>query len=70
LAVSSRPRVRFRLYLITDRHLVKSGDLISACEAALSAAPPGAVALQLREKNLPAREVYELARRLRAPARR
>jgi thiamine-phosphate pyrophosphorylase len=65
LAVSSRPRVRFRLYLITDRHLVKSGDLISACEAALSAAPPGAVALQLREKNLPAREVYELARRLR-----
>jgi thiamine-phosphate pyrophosphorylase len=58
-------RVGFRLYLITDRHVVKSGDLISACEAALSAAPPGTVALQLREKDLPARELYEMALRLR-----
>ena len=63
--MSSRPRVNFSLYLITDRRVLKSGDLISACEAALSAAPPGAVALQLREKDLPARELYELARRLR-----
>jgi thiamine-phosphate pyrophosphorylase len=63
--LSPRPRVSFRLYLITDRHVVKSGDLISACEAALSAAPPGAVALQLREKDLPARELYKLALRLR-----
>ncbi len=62
---SSRPRVGFRLYFITDRHVVKGGDLISACEAALAAAPPGAVALQLREKDLPARELYELALRLR-----
>jgi len=58
-------RVGFRLYLITDRHVVKSGDLVSACEDALSAAPPGSVALQLREKDLPARELYELALRLR-----
>lgn len=63
--MSSRPRVSFRLYLITDRHVVKNGDLVSACEAALSAAPPGTVALQLREKDLPARELYELALRLR-----
>ncbi len=63
--MSSRPRVSFRLYLITDRHVVKSGDLIGACEAALTAAPPGAVALQLREKDLPARELYEIAIRLR-----
>jgi thiamine-phosphate pyrophosphorylase len=63
--LSPRPRVSFRLYLITDRHVVKSGDLFSACEAALSAAPPGAVALQLREKDLPARELYQLALRLR-----
>ena len=55
----------FRLYLITDRHVVKSGDLVSACEAALSAAAPGTVALQLREKDLPARELYEMALRLR-----
>lgn len=58
-------RVGFRLYLITDRHVIKGGDLIAACEAALSAAPPGSVALQLREKDLPARELYELALRLR-----
>ncbi|MGH7925581.1 MAG: thiamine phosphate synthase [Candidatus Binatus sp.] len=58
-------RVGFRLYLITDRRVVKSGDLVTACEAALSAAPAGAVALQLREKDLPARELYELALRLR-----
>lgn len=59
-------RVGFRLYLITDRHVVKSGNLISACEDALSGAPSGSVALQLREKDLPARELYELALRLRA----
>jgi thiamine-phosphate pyrophosphorylase len=68
--LSSRPRVSFRLYLITDRRVVKNGDLISACEAALivarEAAPPGTVALQLREKDLPARALYELALRLRA----
>ena len=63
--MSPRARVSFRLYLITDRHVVKGGDLVSACEAALSAAPPGAVALQLREKDLPARELYELALCLR-----
>jgi len=64
-----RPRVSFRLYLITDRRVVKNGDLISACEAALTvareAAPPGTVALQLREKDLSARALYELAIRLR-----
>src|SRR5260370_15678557 len=58
-------RVGFRLYLISDRHLVKGGDLVAACEGALSAAPSGSVALQLREKDLPARELYELALRLR-----
>ena len=45
--------------------MLKGGDLFTACEAALSAAPPGTVALQLREKDLPARELYELALRLR-----
>jgi thiamine-phosphate pyrophosphorylase len=70
LASSPRPRVSFRLYLITDRHVVKSGDLIAACQAALSAAPPGTVALQLREKDLPARDLYELALRLREICRR
>ncbi len=63
--MSSRSRISFRIYLITDRRVVKGGNLIAACEAALSAAPPGSVALQLREKDLPARELYELALRLR-----
>jgi thiamine-phosphate pyrophosphorylase len=34
-------------------------------KAAAEVAPPGTVALQLREKDLDAREVYDLARRLR-----
>ena len=63
------PRVSFRLYLITDRRVVRSGDLISACEAALTVArqvaPPGTVALQIREKDLSARALYQLALRLR-----
>jgi thiamine-phosphate pyrophosphorylase len=58
-------RIGFRLYLITDRKAVKSGDLVAACEAALGAAPAGAVALQLREKDIDARDLYDLARRLR-----
>ena len=64
-----RRQVKFRLYLITDRKAVRSGSLIEACEAALRAAadvaPLGTVALQLREKDLDAREQYELACRLR-----
>ncbi len=59
----------FRLYLITDRRIVRSGDLVGACAAALEAAreaePPGTVSLQLREKDLTGRELYALAIRLR-----
>ena len=61
--------VSFRLYLITDRNAVKSASLLDACEAALQIAAdlaaPGTVAVQLREKDLEAREVYALACRLR-----
>lgn len=64
-----RPKVSFKLYLVTDRRVVRKGDLLAACEEALAAArqiaPPGTVALQLREKDLPARELYRLALRLR-----
>jgi thiamine-phosphate pyrophosphorylase len=60
----------FRLCLITDRKLAEGhGGLIAACEAALGAAAAAGwgsrVALQLREKDLEARELYELALRLR-----
>jgi thiamine-phosphate pyrophosphorylase len=60
----------FVLYLITDRKAVRSSDLVSACDAALGAAPPGAVALQLREKDLAGRELYQLALRMRGICRR
>ena len=60
----------FRLYLITDRKLAAAhGGLIPTIEAALAAATdaagPGAIAVQLREKDLDARALYELACALR-----
>jgi thiamine-phosphate pyrophosphorylase len=63
----ARP-VGFRLYLITDRKLPGSGDLIEVCEQALAATSdrPGSIAIQLREKDLDGRALCELALRLRA----
>ena len=61
-------RASFRLYLITDRKLaLRHGGLPAAVAAALSgaAAEPGAVAVQLREKDLGGRELHELARAVR-----
>ena len=62
--------VGFQLYLITDRRLAAAaGGLIPAVEAALAggleAGVSGAIAVQLREKDLEARELYELATALR-----
>ena len=56
----------FRLYLITDRKLAAlHGGLAKTCAAALRGARDagfaGQVAIQLREKDLPAREMVELA---------
>jgi thiamine-phosphate pyrophosphorylase len=63
-------RTRFRLYLVTDRSLAGEPNLVAACDAILARVArefgPGAVALQLREKDLPARDLYALARALRA----
>jgi thiamine-phosphate pyrophosphorylase len=66
----ARVTAHFQLYLITDRHLAAaSGGLLATVEAALVSAaeirPPGTVAVQLREKDLEARELYELALGLR-----
>ncbi|MBI5238135.1 MAG: thiamine phosphate synthase [Deltaproteobacteria bacterium] len=52
-----------RLYLITDRKLRPDEDLMPAVKEALDA---GARLIQLREKDLPARRLLELARELRA----
>ena len=63
-------RVTFKLYLITDRTAVRSGSLLETCAAALKIAPRGTVALQLREKDLDARSLYQLACELREIAHR
>jgi thiamine-phosphate pyrophosphorylase len=54
--------VDFSLYLITDRKQVEGGDLCAAVELALRG---GVGAVQLREKDLSGRELYELACLLR-----
>jgi thiamine-phosphate pyrophosphorylase len=54
--------VDFSIYLITDRRQVPGGDLVSAVHAALCG---GVRAVQLREKDLSARELLSLARELR-----
>jgi len=60
-----------RLYLITDRHATAGRPLTDVVAAALRGVaggglPPGRVAVQLREKDLPGRALTELARELRA----
>lgn len=58
--------VDFNLYLITDRRQVPGGDLLSAVRAALRG---GVRAVQLREKDLTARELLSSARELRSLTR-
>lgn len=61
--------VDFQLYLITDRKLAAPRTLPEACEAVLGALACArdriGVALQLREKDLDGRALYELALALR-----
>jgi thiamine-phosphate pyrophosphorylase len=57
-----------RLYLVTDRRATAGRPLVDVVRAALAAVPAaarGAVAVQLREKDLEARALLELARPLR-----
>jgi thiamine-phosphate pyrophosphorylase len=57
--VSSEPsRINFRLYIVTDRHEAVGRDLE---EIVAAAARGGAGAIQLREKDLSARDLYALA---------
>jgi thiamine-phosphate pyrophosphorylase len=56
------PEVDFTLYLVTDRHQTRSRSLATVVEEALAA---GVQAVQLREKDLNSRDLYELAYELR-----
>ena len=51
-------RVDFRVYLITDRGQAPGGDILRAVEGALHG---GVRAVQLREKDLPGKDLYLLA---------
>ncbi|AAR33918.1 thiamine phosphate synthase [Geobacter sulfurreducens] len=55
-------KVDFSLYLITDRHQAGGRDLLAVVEGALAG---GVRCVQLREKDLPARTLLELARAMR-----
>lgn len=63
----------FRLYLVTDRHQTAGRQLIEVIAAAVRGAPQrtgrvpareASLAVQLREKDLSARELYDLGARL------
>ncbi|BDG01775.1 thiamine phosphate synthase [Anaeromyxobacter oryzae] len=55
------------VHLITDRRL--SADLEARAAAALAGVPPGAVAIHLREKDLPGGALLSMARALAAVCR-
>jgi thiamine-phosphate pyrophosphorylase len=58
-----------RLYIVTDRRLTGGRPLVDVVAAALrgtAGCPPGTVAVQLREKDLPPAALVPLARALRA----
>lgn len=59
---SLHPLDFIKLYLITDRSLIAEGHLLNAVEQALKG---GVTALQLREKDLPAKDLLPLAQKLR-----
>lgn len=54
--------IDFNLYLVTDRHQTDKRPLAAVIEEALKA---GVKAVQLREKDLSAKELFDLARSLR-----
>ena len=58
--------IDFRLYLITDRHLTR----VPLPEALQQALRGGVRAVQVREKDLPVRELMALARELRSITRK
>jgi thiamine-phosphate pyrophosphorylase len=62
IPTADTPWIDFSLYLISDRHQTGGRPLVSVVEDALKA---GVKAVQLREKDLSSRELYELAYEMR-----
>ena len=60
---SIMPRLESRLFLVTDRHQTKGRPLVPLLQRVLTAAAP---AIQLRERDLSARELVTLAREVQA----
>ncbi|MFH2007821.1 MAG: thiamine phosphate synthase [bacterium] len=60
----------FQLYVITDRRLAPAGDLPGLLARALAELPAGLVGVQLREKDLGARDLCDLAREVLTVTRR
>jgi len=67
LTISHPPLQLSRLYLVTDRTLCAPRELVEVLEEACAA---GVRMIQLREKNLPARDLYQLAVRVKSIADR
>jgi thiamine-phosphate pyrophosphorylase len=55
-----------RLYVITDRRATGGRDLIEVIAAVVAAVPAGAAMVQVREKDISARALFELVTELRA----
>lgn len=58
-----KPKIDYSLYLVTDRGLMSSGTVEESVEQAVLG---GCTLVQLREKDLPSRDFYDTATRVRA----
>ena len=57
-----KPEIDYTLYLVTDREMIGDRDLIEEVKKAVEG---GVTLVQLREKGLPTRDSYHIARRLK-----
>lgn len=63
-----RRGLSFRFYLVTDRRLFGPGPVEARLAALFRRLPAGTIAIQVREKDLPTRDLLDLTRRIRAAA--
>lgn len=61
-------RLPFSFYLITDRLLFGQGPVEARLETLFKALPAGTLGIQVREKDLPTRDLLDLVRRILAVA--